>query len=80
MPLVLGSSLDNGLPVEPEAAAGRPGIRREASVTSLSIGGYLIRRLADYSVHHVFGLPGDYVLGFYSMLEASPLDLISCTR
>jgi indolepyruvate decarboxylase len=80
MPLVLGSSLDNGLPVEPEAAAGRPAIRREASVTSLSIGGYLIRRLADYSVHHVFGLPGDYVLGFYSMLEASPLDLISCTR
>jgi len=28
----------------------------------------------------VFGLPGDYVLSFYSMLEHSPLDLVNCTR
>jgi indolepyruvate decarboxylase len=28
----------------------------------------------------VFGLPGDYVLAFYSMLEHSPLDLVNCTR
>jgi indolepyruvate decarboxylase len=46
----------------------------------LSIGQYLIRRLTDYGVGHVFGLPGDYVLAFYSMLEHSRLDLISCTR
>jgi len=46
----------------------------------LSIGQYLIKRLADYGVRHVFGLPGDYVLTFYSMLEHSPLDLVNCTR
>ncbi len=53
---------------------------RSRSVTQLSIGEYLIRRLADYQIRHVFGVPGDYVLGFYSMLERSPLDLVNCTR
>jgi indolepyruvate decarboxylase len=55
-------------------------VQRATSVTSLSIGQYLIRRLSDYGLRHVFGLPGDYVLAFYSMLEHSPLDLVNCTR
>ncbi|RLS78678.1 MAG: alpha-keto acid decarboxylase family protein, partial [Planctomycetota bacterium] len=76
MAIVLGSSLDNGL----VAAAARPQVQRSESVTSLSIGQYLIRRLSDYGIRHVFGLPGDYVLTFYSMLEHSPLDLVNCTR
>ena len=76
MALVLGSSLDNGL----SRPTGRPAVRRAESVTSLSIGQYLIRRLSDYGIKHVFGLPGDYVLTFYSMLEHSPLDLVNCTR
>jgi indolepyruvate decarboxylase len=46
----------------------------------LSIGQYLIQRLQDYGVGHVFGIPGDYVLAFYSMLEKSPLDVVGCTR
>ncbi|MBM4058418.1 MAG: alpha-keto acid decarboxylase family protein, partial [Planctomycetes bacterium] len=46
----------------------------------MSIGQYLIRRLGDYGLRHVFGLPGDYVLTFYSMLEHSPLELVNCTR
>ena len=53
---------------------------RSRSVTQLSIGEYLIRRLGDYSLRHVFGVPGDYVLGFYSMLEQSSLELVNCTR
>ena len=77
MSIVLGSSLDNGLVVAPNGQFDLP---REESVTSLSIGQYLIRRLADYGIRHVFGLPGDYVLSFYSMLEKSPLDLVNCTR
>ncbi|MFN9368831.1 MAG: alpha-keto acid decarboxylase family protein [Planctomycetia bacterium] len=76
MAIVLGSSLDNGL----VAASARPPVQRAESVTSLSIGQYLIRRLSDYGIRHVFGLPGDYVLSFYSMLEHSPLDLVNCTR
>ena len=53
---------------------------RSRSVTQLSIGEYLIRRLGDYSLRHVFGVPGDYVLGFYAMLQRSPLELVNCTR
>ena len=45
-----------------------------------SIGEYLIRRLRDYGVRDVFGIPGDYVLAFYDMLEKSPLRLVGCTR
>jgi indolepyruvate decarboxylase len=45
-----------------------------------SIGQYLIRRLRDYGVRDVFGIPGDYVLGFYDLMEKSPLRLIGCTR
>jgi indolepyruvate decarboxylase len=77
MSIVLGTSLDNGLAAP---LATRPAVQRATSVTSLSIGQYLIRRLSDYGIRHVFGLPGDYVLAFYSMLEHSPLDLVNCTR
>ena len=45
-----------------------------------SIGAYLIQRLQDYGVRHVFGIPGDFVLGFYGMLEESPIDVIGMTR
>jgi TPP-dependent 2-oxoacid decarboxylase len=45
-----------------------------------TIGEYLIRRLQDYDIGHVFGIPGDYVLSFYSMLEKSPIQTIGCTR
>jgi indolepyruvate decarboxylase len=50
------------------------------AVSGLSIGEYLIRRLQDYGVRDVFGLPGDYILGFYSMLEESPINVVGCTR
>jgi len=77
MPIKLRSVFDTGLGVGPD---GRPPVDTERSVTALSIGQYLIRRLSDYGIRHVFGLPGDYVLSFYSMLEHSPLDLVNCTR
>ena len=77
MSIILGASLDNGLAAP---VATRPAVQRAESVTSLSIGQYLIRRLCDYGIRHVFGLPGDYVLSFYSMLEHSALDLVNCTR
>ncbi len=52
--------------------------RRDSS--SLSIGQYLIRRLIDYGIRDCFGIPGDYVLAFYSELERSPINVIGCTR
>jgi indolepyruvate decarboxylase len=45
-----------------------------------SIGEYLIQRLQDYGLEHVFGIPGDFVLQFYAMLEESPLTVVGCTR
>ncbi len=50
------------------------------AITGLSIGKYLIKRLQDYGVRHVFGIPGDYVLTFYKMLDDSPIEVVGCTR
>ncbi len=53
---------------------------RPATVSGLSIGEYLIRRLRESGVRDVFGVPGDYVLSFYAQIERSPLRVIGCTR
>ncbi len=45
--------------------------------TAGTVGGYLIDRLYSLGVRHVFGVPGDYVLGFYNMLSKSQLELIN---
>ncbi len=45
-----------------------------------SIGSYLIQRLQDYGVRDVFGIPGDFVLQFYGMLEDSPVRVIGTTN
>jgi indolepyruvate decarboxylase len=42
-----------------------------------TISEYLIQRLHALGVRHVFGIPGDYVLGFYDQLLASPLRIIN---
>lgn len=44
---------------------------------SISIGDYLIQRLYAHGVRHVFGIPGDYVLGFYDQLLRSKLRIIN---
>ena len=48
--------------------------------SDLSIGEYLIRGCRTTASRDVFGIPGDYVLSFYTMLEQSPLDIVGCTR
>ena len=44
---------------------------------SPSIGEYLIERLYGHGVRPVFGIPGDYVLGFYDLLSKSKLKIIN---
>ncbi len=44
----------------------------------LTIGEYLIQQLYRRGVRHVFGIPGDYVLGFYDQLLRSKLQIV-CT-
>src|SRR6266513_1926303 len=45
--------------------------------TSPSVGEYLIQRLSAHGVRHVFGIPGDYVLGFYDLLSKSKLRIVN---
>jgi len=48
-----------------------------ASVDSVRIGDYLIERLLALGVTHAFGVPGDFVLGLFAMIEASPLTMVN---
>lgn len=45
-----------------------------------TVGSYLIQRLQDFGVKDVFGIPGDFVLQFYGMLDESPIRVIGATR
>lgn len=67
------------LPAAGARAAGS-GIHTSSRLAGVSISDYLIQRLQDYGIGHVFGIPGDYVLAFYSRLAASPIKVIGCTR
>jgi len=54
--------------------------KRGGNSRSQTIGQYLIRRLQDYGLKDMFGIPGDFVLQFYSMLEESPIRMVGMTR
>ncbi len=41
-----------------------------------TIGGYLVERLEQTGLRHVFGIPGDYVLRFYDLLVDSKLEVV----
>ena len=58
----------------------RSTISQRPSQLDVSIGQYLINRLQDYGIRDCFGIPGDYILNFYSMLEKSPINVVGCTR
>ena len=47
--------------------------RETTSNNAATIGEYLIQRLHAHGVRHLFGIPGDYVLGFYGQLSKSKL-------
>src|SRR3954469_21601727 len=63
--------------IPPAAAAIRDGIHDPAAPT---VGQYLIDRLHALGVGHIFGIPGDYVLSLYKMIEDSPIHLVGVTR
>ncbi len=43
----------------------------------IELGDYLIYRLQQEGVNHVFGVPGDYVLGLFDKLAHSPLQVVN---
>ena len=70
-------------PATKKSAAGKKSPRRSGGngkPTLPTIGEYLIERLQAIGLTDLFGIPGDFVLGFYEMLEESPINVIGCTR
>ena len=49
----------------------------ESENQRLSIGDYLITQLKEHGVSHIFGIPGDYILSFYSKLSGSSIKVIN---
>jgi len=49
-------------------------------MTTETIGNYLLRRLYEAGVEHIFGVPGDYVLSFYDLIYKSQIHHIGTTR
>jgi indolepyruvate decarboxylase len=47
---------------------------------SYTIGTLLLDRLYKLGLHHIFGIPGDYVLTLFKLIEESPLRHIGTTR
>jgi indolepyruvate decarboxylase len=43
---------------------------------TMTVGRYLLQRLEERGLKHVFGVPGDYILGFYDLLSRSRLALV----
>jgi indolepyruvate decarboxylase len=56
---------------------GPPPLAAQGGVT---IGQYLVERLGALGVNHVFGIPGDYILQLYKLIEESPITLVGMTR
>jgi indolepyruvate decarboxylase len=61
------------------AVATRDGTATTAPAVS-TVGQYLVDRLGALGVEHVFGIPGDYILGLYKLIEESPIKLVGMTR
>jgi TPP-dependent 2-oxoacid decarboxylase len=47
-----------------------------AKAEMTTVGKYLVKRLEQVGLQHVFGVAGDYVLRFFDLLEASSINLV----
>jgi indolepyruvate decarboxylase len=41
-----------------------------------TIAQYLLERLRELGVRHIFGIPGDYIIGFDKLIEESPIEFV----
>lgn len=44
---------------------------------TVRIGNYLIERLYSHGIRHIFGVPGDFILGFFNQLMDSKIQVIN---
>lgn len=49
-------------------------------IATTTIGQYLLDKLLHLGVHHIFGVPGDYVLRFNKLIEEHEIQFINTTR
>lgn len=71
-----------GAGAPPKSLRGAPpgnGVHKTTDA-GFTISEYLIKRLRESGVGTVFGIPGDYVLGFYDDLYHSEIEVIGTTR
>jgi pyruvate decarboxylase len=47
-------------------------LKKEQGSEDISIGDYLLTRLEQLGVRHIFGVPGDFNLGFLDFVEDHP--------
>jgi TPP-dependent 2-oxoacid decarboxylase len=47
------------------------------SIKTVTVGRYLVRRLEQMGLRHIFGVPGDYALKFFDVIEKSGIELIN---
>ena len=47
-----------------------------AKANNATVGTYLAKRLEQAGIRHIFGVPGDYVLDFFDILEESNLNVV----
>jgi indolepyruvate decarboxylase len=67
--------------IAPARATGNGSASASAeSPAAVTIGSYLIERLTALGVKHVFGIPGDYILSLYKLIDESPIRLVGVTR
>jgi len=43
---------------------------------NVTVGTYLAKRLEQAGIRHIFGVPSDYVLDFFDILEESNLNVV----
>lgn len=53
---------------------------KRAPKKAATVGVYLLDRLHELGVEHIFGLPGDYILRFDKLIEEHPIQFINSTR
>src|SRR5262245_44524404 len=68
-----GSPMSIASPTTPPPTASGDGPKPPATET---IAQYLLARLHELGVRHIFGIPGDYVIAFNKLIEDSPIAFV----
>lgn len=63
-------------PPSPHAAMGENISAYDLPFSTSIVGGYLLWRLYQLGIDHIFGVPGDYAMGMFELISKSPIKYI----